>query len=173
MLFGSFNEVIDAVLVNCEQASLNNSKGAKAVPLLTMRLLANAFKHTGPAKAARHCLEEVVKCTKGNMLTSNKNTRLAISTLLLNISCSLASESSIIESEKFVNELFDAHLLAINTPAFAESETAISRLLLATGTVAYTLRSQGKLKNNSKLLAAVARTQVVDISEEVIDVMTV
>ena len=138
-----------------------------------MRLIANTFKNSGSVKGARQLLSDILQCINSHLGSNNKNTRLAISTVLLNISCLLSNDDSVSMNDPIFEEMFKILLLAINSPSYADSRVTISRLLLAIGTVTYIVRSKGVYKKqHSELLAAVARISNNDVVDEVIDVLT-
>ena len=110
---------------------------------------------------------------KSHISSTNKNTRLAIATLLLNMTSSFVNDNHIVGIEEIFDNIFDVLLLAVNSPSFTDSQVTMTRILLAVGTLAFVARSRGMYrKQKSELLAAVARISDNDVVNEVVDILT-
>ena len=78
-----WTEVVAAALAKCKEEV--SGTAAVAVPMLTMRLCANCFKGgVGSTKAVTGQLVDVLQCAEDLAGSTNKNVRLAVSTVILN-----------------------------------------------------------------------------------------
>lgn len=115
-----------------------------AVPMLTLRLIANCFK--GPVEALD--LEQVMELTEKYVRSSNKNVRLSVATVLLNVSSYLNASPSAtnvsVQVVSQVNSVLDAKTY--------ETE-AMVRALVALGTVLLARTTDAKAVANSLYMA--------------------
>ena len=78
-----WTEVVASSLTKCKEEV--SGTAAIAVPMLTMRLCANCFKGgLGSIKAVTGQLLDVLQCAEDLASSTNKNVRLAVSTVILN-----------------------------------------------------------------------------------------
>jgi phospholipase A-2-activating protein len=131
--------VIEACFKLCEK----DTTGV-AVPMLTLRLIANCFSgHTNVLD-----LNQVTMLTEKYIMSSNKNIRLSVATVLLNISSYLHSTQNANDvSEQVVrqvNKVLDSKLYD------AES---ITRILMALGTILLARTHKAKDTANSLFMA--------------------
>ncbi|GKY98461.1 hypothetical protein MPSEU_000803400 [Mayamaea pseudoterrestris] len=83
-----WSQIIQRAIQLCETSATENIEGPAAVgiPMLSLRLFANAFKGgAGSLEAAATNLESIVDCGKSYATSPNKNVRLSIATLIGNI----------------------------------------------------------------------------------------
>ncbi|KAL9180234.1 hypothetical protein ACHAXT_008204 [Thalassiosira profunda] len=95
---GYWEEVLRGALDAC--SGLADPAREVAVPMLTMRLVANSFKGgSGSARAAGSLMDRILECAEACAPSGNKNVRLSVATAVLNTSSymhasSFASSSS-------------------------------------------------------------------------------
>jgi phospholipase A-2-activating protein len=145
--------VIGNALSMCEDTSGLEGPAAVAIPMLSLRLFANAFRGgPGSLEAVANQLEPVLKCSEKFIESSNKNVRLSVATLLYNIGYYVQSkdQSPVIASQVVVQ--VDTIL---KNKAY-ESE-AIFRALVALGTVAM---SSPEAKETAKSMYVISRVEM-------------
>ena len=119
----------------CGQTDGLTGPAAIAIPMLSLRLFANAFRGgPGSLNAAASQLESMLGCIQKFISSSKKDVRLSVATLLYNISFYLYSTKDTaprpdigVQIMTCVNTILDARTF--------ESE-AITRALIAVGTIA-------------------------------------
>lgn len=78
--------VMAAALEKCQDTSTLEGPSAVAIPMLSLRLFANAFRGgPGSLKAVVGSLEDVLSCNAKFIKSTNKNIRLSAATLLYNV----------------------------------------------------------------------------------------
>lgn len=127
-----WRDLISQGLIRCTQVtSLKEDKSVAAVPMLMLRMVTNAIKGRGGRRAVWTHLEGVLSCVEKfvKMTGGNKNLRLTVSTVLLNIASGLHNQEGVPPSL-----LWDVlgHVLS-SQPAY-ETE-ALTRALVALGTI--------------------------------------
>jgi phospholipase A-2-activating protein len=151
-----WQKLISKALSLCEIEGLEGP-AAVAIPMLSLRLFANAFRG-GPgsleaaAAAALH-LEELLKCANKFIPSKNKNVRLSVATLLYNISYYLHSNPP--ARPEIACQVVAAvdSILKCNT---YEGE-AVTRALVALGTV---VMASPEAKEAAKALHVVSRVEM-------------
>eukprot|EP00529_Nitzschia_sp_RCC80_P017820 CAMPEP_0113489216 /NCGR_PEP_ID=MMETSP0014_2-20120614/26415_1 /TAXON_ID=2857 /ORGANISM="Nitzschia sp." /LENGTH=821 /DNA_ID=CAMNT_0000382947 /DNA_START=110 /DNA_END=2572 /DNA_ORIENTATION=+ /assembly_acc=CAM_ASM_000159 len=79
--------VMNIALEKCQDTSSLDGPSAVAIPMLSLRLFANAFRGgPGSLEAVTNSLEDVLSCNAKFINSTNKNIRLSVATLLYNIS---------------------------------------------------------------------------------------
>jgi phospholipase A-2-activating protein len=150
-----WQKVISKALSLCEIEGLEGP-AAVAIPMLSLRLFANAFRG-GPGSleaAAALYLEELLKCANKFIPSKNKNVRLSVATLLYNISYYLHSNNPPARPE-IASQVVAAvdSILKCNT---YEGE-AVTRALVALGTV---VMASPEAKEAAKALHVVSRVEM-------------
>lgn len=103
-----------------------------AIPMLSLRLFANAIKAGGAQQAVATYLDLILDCAMYHAKSSNKNVRLSVATLLYNVCfyChqknDAAGQSSVVKIVEIISAVLDMKTY--------ESE-AMFRVLLALGTI--------------------------------------
>jgi phospholipase A-2-activating protein len=127
-------KVIDKTIALCGDEDVNSV----AVPMLSLRLFANAF-HGGPGsrEAVSGPLDAVLACASKFIPSKNKNVRLSVATLLCNISYSFHSQpparpdvaqelvgavNAILKARTYDGEAITRVLVALGTAALASPE---------------------------------------------------
>ena len=154
------NEVVWTKLLSQAVSLASKTEGlegpaAVAVPMLSLRLFANAFKGgPGSLVAAEAHLEDMVKCAQTFVASTNKNVRLSVATLLYNIAYYLHStKATRPEIAAQVITLVDTILKARTY----ETEAMI-RCLVALGTTV--LANPDDSKQVAKALFVVSRVEM-------------
>jgi len=130
---GYWEEVLNGALDTCLGLGSEGMGKEVAVPMLTMRLLANSYKGgIGSAEAAWGLMDRILECTEGCVPSGNKNVRLSVATVLLNTSSYMHASSTRSSSSAAVR-ILDIVGNIVGCGAY-ESE-AIVRSLVALGTV--------------------------------------
>ena len=89
---GYWDDVLSSALGQCESLGPDGCRSEVAVPMLTMRLLANSYKGgPGSSSSAGSLSERALGCVSLCSESSNKNVRLGAATALLNASSYMAS----------------------------------------------------------------------------------
>jgi phospholipase A-2-activating protein len=82
-----WTKLLEKVLSMCEQPESLQGPAAVAIPMLSLRLFANAFRGgPGSLEAAANHLEAIVACAAKFVKSTNKNVRISIATVLYNVS---------------------------------------------------------------------------------------
>lgn len=111
---------------------------AVAIPMLSLRLFANAFKGgAGSLEAVTSCLEQVLACTKRFVSSGNKNIRLSVATVLHNACFYLHSTSSSSTSAAMKTSLSMEIMSIANGILTSKTyeEEAVMRTLVGVGTL--------------------------------------
>jgi len=148
-----WNSVIAKAVSMCEDTSGLEGPAAVAVPMLSLRLFANAFRGgPGSLQAVESQLQPVLKCCEKFIISNNKNVRLSAATLLYNVSYCLHSNeaSSVIASQVVVQ------VDSILKNKSYETE-ALVRSLVALGTAAM---CSPEAKETAKSLFVVSRVEM-------------
>ena len=149
--------------------------------MLSMRLLANAFRQGGSNKAATEGCIDIIKCVQQHVSTENKNVRLAIATVLMNMSSSLANDESMTGTEQVFQELLELLRTILGSKSYVESPEGLTRSLLALGTIIHILRKKNAFNSAPALLTIILEikgrlasntTKTASIVEEVCDILT-
>mmetsp|Transcript_25452 Transcript_25452/g.54765 ORF Transcript_25452/g.54765 Transcript_25452/m.54765 type:complete len:867 (+) Transcript_25452:108-2708(+) len=91
---GCWEEVLRGALDMCLGLG-DGVVGEVAVPMLTMRLIANSYKGgSGSADAAGSLVDSILECANACAPSNNKNVRLSVATAILNTSSYMMSSSS-------------------------------------------------------------------------------
>jgi len=143
-------------LALCQQASSASLEGpaAVAVPMLTLRLCANALASPCRDAVATQLLDTLA-CTKANVRSSNKNVRLSVATLLFNICFYLHSSEGPVSSA-VSDVILDIVNEALTCRMYNEGE-AVMRILVALGTLVY---ANDPAKKAAKALFLTAKVEV-------------
>ena len=109
---------------------------AVAIPMLSLRLFANAFKGgPGSREAVAAQLQDVLDCTAPLVQSSNKNIRLSVATVLFNVCFYLHQEQASSSSSSWAPQMIVPLLHDIIVAKTYESE-ALFRSMVALGTLA-------------------------------------
>jgi phospholipase A-2-activating protein len=83
--FAYWDNVIQQALTLCKNQAALEGPAAVAIPMLSLRLFANAFKGgPGSAQAVAKHSDDILACTEAHVKSSNKNIRLSVVTVLHN-----------------------------------------------------------------------------------------
>jgi hypothetical protein len=83
--FGYWDNVIQQALTLCKNQAALEGPAVVAIPMLSLRLFANAFKGgPGSAQAVAKHSDDILACTEAHVKSSNKNIRLSVATVLHN-----------------------------------------------------------------------------------------
>lgn len=149
-----WNKVLtQAVSLSSNTAGLEGP-AAIAIPMLTLRLFANAFRGgPGSFAAAVSHLEDMLKCVDRFLASSNKNVRLSVATLLYNIAFYLHSQTP------SRPDIAAQVVTAVDTILKARSyeAEAVVRCLVALGTV---VLASPESKETAKALFVVSKVEL-------------
>ncbi|KAG7346202.1 WD-40 repeat-containing protein [Nitzschia inconspicua] len=148
-----WNKIICKALSMCEDTPSLEGPAAVAIPMLSLRLFANAFRGgPGSQQAVVDLLESVLKCNETFLGSGNKNIRLSVATVLYNTSFYLHSkDASPVYSSQVVVQVDN-----ILKNRSYETE-ALVRAMIALGTVAM---SSPEAKETAKSLFVVSRVEM-------------
>lgn len=152
-------DIIDAAINQCNTLESSNVVGmpAIAIPMLSMRLFANCFRGgKGSSEAAISRIPEILRCAESFVSSKNKNIRLALSTVLLNISSYLYSVGSF--QDESIPALYLSVVGGVVGNGAYETE-ALVRVLVGLGTI---LLVDDKCKEEAKALQFSSMVQRVD-----------
>jgi len=128
-----WNGIVCKALSLCADTSDLEGPAAIAIPMLSLRLFANAFRGgPGSLQAVTSQLESVLRCNEKFIKSKNKNIRLSAATLLYNISFYVFSKEAVPSG---VGSQVVLQVDMILKSKMYEAE-AIIRSLMALGTVA-------------------------------------
>jgi phospholipase A-2-activating protein len=142
--------VIQQALTLSKHKDSLEGPAAVAIPMLSLRLFANAFKGgAGSAQAVAAHSAEILSCVEAHVKSSNKNIRLSVATVLHNAAFYLVSnsQSSSVIAQRMVPMLND--ILKAKT---YESD-AVLRSLVALGTIVMSSK-EAKATANSLYLSS-------------------
>mmetsp|Transcript_37749 Transcript_37749/g.81452 ORF Transcript_37749/g.81452 Transcript_37749/m.81452 type:complete len:867 (-) Transcript_37749:151-2751(-) len=127
---GYWEEMLGAALDTC-MGMRDGVVNEVAVPMLTMRLVANSYKGgSGSAGAAGILMDRILLCANACALSKNKNVRLSVATAVLNTSSYMSTSTTplpasathmldvigtIVGSGKYESEPFVRSLMALGT----------------------------------------------------------
>jgi len=151
-----WDEVVEVVLGKCKALEESNIEGPPsiAIPMMSLRLFVNCFRGgNGSLASVTSHLSKVLKCVESFALFSNKNVRLAVSTVLLNTASFLNSTAG--KFQDLSPDLILSSVINILSSNIYETE-AMLRVLVALGT---TLLVSGKFIKCSKDLSVVSMVQ--------------
>lgn len=133
-----WNTIICKALSMCADTSDLEGPAAIAIPMLSLRLFANAFRGgPGSLQAVAGQLEPVLRCNEKFISSKNKNVRLSAATLLYNTSfyafakeglpSSVSSQvvlqaDMILKSKTYETEALIRSMMALGTVAMASPE---------------------------------------------------
>lgn len=147
--------VIDKAIALCNQDNLEGPP-AVAIPMLSLRLFANCFRGgSGSFQAVTTRLDEVIACVNKFVTSTNKNVRLAVATVLYNVSKFLHSTKMRIDIGCELIRTVDTVLKL--SPQIYETE-AITRILISLGTASL---SSNEAKETAKALYIISRVEMV------------
>jgi len=152
-----WNDIVTCALDRCEKLLSSGSEGmAKtAIPMLSFRLFANCLRGgVGSQNAVELHLFRILKCVDSFATSSNKNVRLALSTVILNTSSYLKTVGRF---KEIIPELFLTIIGNICGSGLYETE-AIIRVLIGCGTsllVSDTFIQKAKALNMGSMLQLV------------------
>eukprot|EP00536_Pseudo-nitzschia_multiseries_P001610 jgi/Psemu1/250736/estExt_Genewise1Plus.C_210004 len=145
-----WNDIVCKALFMCADTSDLEGSAAIAIPMLSLRLFANAFRGgPGSLQAVTSQLESVLRCNEKFINSNNKNIRLSAATLLYNISFYVHSKrdapstigsrvvsqvDAILKSKTYETEAIIRSLMALGTVAIASpeaKETAKSQFVVS------------------------------------------
>mmetsp|Transcript_4966 Transcript_4966/g.6739 ORF Transcript_4966/g.6739 Transcript_4966/m.6739 type:complete len:810 (-) Transcript_4966:216-2645(-) len=170
---GFWKSVICELTKRCRESVVDSGKGSAAVTLLAFRLLSNCFKQSGSARAAIDCASTIISISIESINSSSKNVRLAIATVLLNMSTVISQKDEMF-SESIANELINSLSLIFDDPAYTENKTTAARALLALGTILFAMRQKGlRSSHESKLGTAINNVEESPLQKEVLDLLNV
>lgn len=132
---GLWENIITAAMDRCSDIQSSGLEGTPrtAIPMLSMRLLANCFKGgAGSQAVAENNLNRILKCVGSFATSTNKNIRLALASVLLNVSSYMKSAGRA-TGDDTTPELFLITIGNICGSGLYETE-AIVRVLIALGT---------------------------------------
>ena len=165
--------VICELTKRCRESVVDSGKGSAAVTLLAFRLLSNCFKQSGSARAAIDCASTIISLSIESINSSSKNVRLAIATVLLNMSTVISQKDEMF-SESIANELINSLSLIFDDPAYTENKTTAARALLALGTILFAMRQKGlRSSHESKLGTVINNVEESPLQKEVLDLLSV
>merc|ERR1712071_282947 len=140
---GLWLEIVQIVLDKCSQITHENASSSKlitAVPFLSLRIFSNCFRGGKGAIDAVSSnllmiLSNVEKFSKLNL--SNKNLRLSITTLILNIASFMNISSSVVEShqKQFILQISSICKIILTSDNYEDE--ALTRTLLTIGTILF------------------------------------
>jgi len=128
-------DIIDAALDKCNALKASNIEGmpAIAIPMLSMRLFANCFRGgNGASSAVISRVSKILKCLESFLSSKNKNMRLAISTVLLNIASHFHNNGSFQDSS--IPTTYLSVISGVVASGAYETE-ALVRVLVGLGTI--------------------------------------
>jgi phospholipase A-2-activating protein len=150
-----WTKVLSQAVALCGKTEGLEGPAAVAIPMLSLRLFANAFRGgPGSFEAAVYHLEDILKCTIQFVSSKNKNVRLSVATLLYNMSCYLHSTKQQNRPE-IAAQIVTAVDAILKTNAY-ETE-ALVRALVALGTTAL---ASPEVKETAKSLYVVSRVEM-------------
>ncbi|KAL7525055.1 hypothetical protein ACHAXR_000838 [Thalassiosira sp. AJA248-18] len=130
---GYWEEVLGGALDMCLGLGDDGIVGEVAVPMLTMRLVANSYKGgNGSTGAAGSLVDRILECANACAPSNNKNVRLSVATAVLNASSYMHS-SSVSPSSSSAVRVLDVVGTIVGCGKY-ESEPIV-RSLVALGTV--------------------------------------
>jgi phospholipase A-2-activating protein len=148
-----WSKVMVKALSMCERTDDLEGPAAVAVPMLTLRLFANAFRGgPGSLQAVVAHLDAILTFVNTCIPSKNKNVRLSVSTLLYNISYYIHAKEA---SPEIASRLVAAVDAILKCQTY-EGE-AITRALLAVGTTAL---ASPVAKETAKALFLVSRVEM-------------
>jgi phospholipase A-2-activating protein len=131
--FAYWDGVIQQALALCQNQDALQGPAAVAIPMLSLRLFANAFKGgPGSAQAVAKHSDDILACVEAHVQSSNKNIRLSVATVLHNACCYVKSNAQTAGGSAEHRIL--PMLNTIITSKTYESE-AMMRALVALGTL--------------------------------------
>jgi len=149
-----WDAMIGKALSLCADTSDLEGPAAVAIPMLSLRLFANAFRGgSGSLQAVTNQMDPVLRCNEKFLHSKNKNVRLSAATLLYNISFYVFSQGS------DPSDIGSRVALQVDTILTAKSyETeALIRSLVALGTVAL---ASPQSKETAKSAFVVSRVEM-------------
>jgi len=126
-----WDRVFQQTLQLCQQSNALKGPAAVAIPMLSLRLFANAFKGgPGSSQAAGAYIDGILTCVEAHGKSSNKNVRLSVATVLYNLCFYLRSN---VQSRSFAHRIVPLLNDIVENKAY-ETE-ALTRALVALGTL--------------------------------------
>jgi len=148
-----WDKMIQKVLDLSENTKELEGPAGVAVPMLSLRFFANAFKGgPGSQQAAASALSSVISRAEGHLLSKNKGVRLSVATVLYNVcfylhsNPSTANETVLLPIVTTINSIIDAKIY--------ESE-ALFRSLVALGTIVMTSKEAKEAAQAARLTTKV------------------
>lgn len=156
---GYWSDVLGGALALCTGLGGNIVKEV-AVPMLTMRLVANSYKGgSGSLGAAEGLVDTILDCAEACAPSDNKNVRLAVATVVLNVSSnmytsSLASSSTAIRVLDVVGTIVGCG--KYEPEAIIRSLVALGTILLLPGECGSEVKRIAKERGIGSMLERVA-----------------
>ncbi|KAL3823743.1 hypothetical protein ACHAXA_004836 [Cyclostephanos tholiformis] len=155
-----WEEVLRSALDMCLGLG-NGLVGEVAVPMLTMRLIANSYKGgSGSADAAGSLVDRILECANACALTNNKNVRLSVVTAILNTSSYMLSSNT---PPSFTSATLLIDIIGTIVGCGKYESEPIVRSLVALGTVlllpcgcGVEMRKVAKVRNIGSMVERVA-----------------
>lgn len=146
-----WQSVIQQALTMCGTTEQLEGPAVVGIPMLSLRLISNAFKGgQGSMEAVSSCLEAILSVTEGYLNSGNKNIRLSVATVVYNIVHYLYLNSMVDTLATKLIPILDAIL----SNKSYEGE-AIMRALQAMGTLVMTSSLAKQLANTYYLASKV------------------
>jgi phospholipase A-2-activating protein len=132
-----------------------------AVPMLTMRLIANCYKGgPGSAGAAGILVDKILDCAEACVTSDNKNVRLSVATAILNTSSYMHSSTTTVPSSVAMRVVDVVGAIAgcgkYETEAMVRSLVALGTVLLLPGGCGSEVKMQAKERSVGSMVERVA-----------------
>lgn len=153
-----WNAVIGKALSMCEDTSDLEGPAAIAIPMLSLRLFANAFRGgPGSLKAVTSQLGPVLRCCEKFIGSKSKNIRLSVATLLYNVAFCVVSNNNDGVVPSTIGPQVVLQVDAILKLSKTYETEALIRALMALGTVAM---ASPEAKETAKSRFVVSRVEM-------------
>jgi phospholipase A-2-activating protein len=148
-----WTKILTQAFALCEQTEGLEGAAAVAIPMLSLRLFANAFRGgPGSLEVAASSLDSILACTTKFANSANKNVRLSVATVLYNVAFYMHSKTARVDICIQIVTLVNSIL------GWRSYETeALTRVLVALGTVAM---SCPEAKEAAKSLYVVSKVEM-------------
>jgi len=168
--------VVRLAIAKCKEVQQKPPEGmaAVAIPMLSLRLFANAFKGAGSVEAVAFFLKGILESAEAFAKSTNKNIRLSVATTALNATSYMNKQNS--SSSVSPTQIFNLFKIMTNSGLY-DSE-AMTRALVAFGTFllvsdeAKTLaKEDDDLKNMMKRNVDTYGNKAIAVSQEICSVL--
>jgi len=148
-----WTKILTQAFALCEQTEGLEGAAAVAIPMLSLRLFANAFRGgPGSLEVAASSLDSILACTTKFANSANKNVRLSVATVLYNVAFYMHSKTARVDICIQIVTLVNSIL------GWRSYETeALTSVLVALGTVAM---SCPEAKEAAKSLYVVSKVEM-------------